>query len=440
MNSSPHILLHEPSLSLRAEKLAHVLTSIDNLLIIQDLDGVCMGLVKDPLTRVIDTNYVNATKLFDGHFYVLTNGEHIGKRGVNGIIERAFGDQNYVKEQSFYLPGLAAGGVQWQDRHGTVSHPGVSDEELAFLEEVPQRIKDRLRQFFEQHDSGLEVKKLDECIQASVLDNKASPTANLNTFYETFGERSDIYIALQKDMQGLMMELLQDAEKKGLNDSFFVHYAPNLGRDAQGDEILRPARGKDSGTTDFQFMIRGAIKEAGVLVILNRYYFQRTGTYPLGEGFNVRQAPRTHQELLNLVKTNFDPQAMPIIVGVGDTVTSLVEEEDGCLQIRRGGSDRNFLQLVQDIGEAFNKGNIIVYVDSSRGEVKNRKAVKVGSVDNGEVEAILAVLEGPGDARDVDEPLILNMIFANGHEQYTSVFQSAARGRQLLYEKQQEQG
>lgn len=99
-----------------------------------------------------------------------------------------------------------------------------------------------------------------------------------------------------------MQELLQEAKDKGLGNSFFVHYAPNLGRDLSGQEILRPAKLEDSGTTDFQFMVQGAIKEAGVLAILNRYYFQRTGSYPLGEEFNVRQAPKTLDELLKLVK------------------------------------------------------------------------------------------------------------------------------------------
>lgn len=433
MTVSPHILLHEQSLSLNNEKLAQVLTGIDNLLIIQDLDGVCMGLVKDPLTRVIEVEYVKATQFFNGHFYVLTNGEHIGQRGVKSIIERAFGDPADVKDKGLYLPGLAAGGVQWQDRYGNVSHPGVSEQELAFLAEVPQRTRTRLESFFEQYEGLLAASELEECIQASVLDNKVSPTANLNTFHEKLGERTDIYIALQREMKNLMDELLQEAEVKGLANSFFVHYAPNLGRDAQGQEIVWPAKEKDSGTTDFQFMIQGAIKEAGVLVILNSYYFQRTGKYPLGEGFNVRQAPKKHADLLNLVKANFDPAEMPVMVGVGDTVTSKVEEENGRTEIRRGGSDRNFLQLIQDIGREFDQGNIIVYVDSSQGEVKNRKPLKIGNVvvnNAGTPRQELVVLEGPGDARDLDDPLTLNVVFPEGHKQYAQCFQKAARSRQ----------
>ena len=436
MTAFPHILLDEPSLSLKLDKLAHVWANVENLLIIQDLDGVCMGLVKDPLTRTIDPAYIQAVRSFDGHFYVLTNGEHIGQRGVNSIVESALGDPALAQTQGLYLSGLAAGGVQWQDRYGSITHPGVSDAELQFLETVPQRIKDRLRQFFNSHPAALAPATLAACIEASALDNLASPTANLNTFHDHLQHRPDLYHALQQDMQTFMDGLLQDAAQQGLQDCFFVHYAPNLGRNDQGAEILWPAQGSESGTTDFQFMIQGAIKEAGVLAILNHYYYRRTGTYPLGQTFSARTAPRQHQELLQLVKNQFEPQHMPVMVGVGDTVTSRVETDNGQLKSRRGGSDRNFLQLIQDIGLAFNKGNIVVYIDSSQGEVKNRKPLKLGTADSnatppGEDSAELVVLEGPGDSRDVDDPLTLNVVFPGGHQQYVTFFQEAARARQV---------
>jgi glucosylglycerol 3-phosphatase len=427
MSASPQLLPHEHTLSLKTEVLADVLINVENILIIQDLDGVCMGLVKDPLTRVIDRNYVKATQAFEGHFYVLTNGEHIGERGVNGIIERAFGNPAEVKAKGLYLPGLAGGGVQWQDRQGNVSHPGVSEAELEFLAEVPPTIKRRLRRFFEQRSTAAEIENLADCIQASVLENKASPSANLNTFYEQLRDYPQIYIDLQKDIQNLMQELLQEAQIRGLSDSFFVHYAPNLGRDSNGQELLRPAQAQDSGTTDFQFMLQGAIKEAGVLGILNRYYFQRTGYYPLGEDFNVRQAPKTLEELLALVKANFDPKDMPLMIGVGDTVNSSVQDIQGRVTVRRGGSDRNFLQLIQTIGQELDTGNIIVYIDSSQGEVKNRQPVKIGQHETSGDEIV--VLEGPGDVRDVDEPLTLNFVFHKGHQQYSEFFQKVARER-----------
>jgi glucosylglycerol 3-phosphatase len=421
--TSPHSL-HQVSLSLNHDELSRVLRETENLLIIQDLDGVCMGLVKDPLTRVINPDYVQATKAFDRHFFVLTNGEHIGKRGVNRIVERAFGDRRTVAENKWYLPGLAAGGVQWQDRSGQVSHPGVSEAELNFLKAVPDRLRAAFRNFFSKHEGHLDRETLNRCIESSVLDNVASPTANLNTFYETLHDgHIGTYRNLQLNIQALMTELLQDAARKGLKNSFFVHYAPNLGRNASGNEVLLPASNADSGTTDFQFMLRGAIKEAGVLAILNRYYYHQTGSYPLGEGFSVRQAPKSHAELLELVQNNFDPAQMPLMVGVGDTVTSYVDDQDGELEIRRGGSDRNFLQLIQEIGRAFNSGNIVLYVDSSGGEVKNRKPLKLSDGDT------MTVLEGPGDPRDTDDPLVLNVVFPGGYQQYERFFVAIARQR-----------
>ncbi len=431
--TKPHILLNEPPLSLKHEKLARILTGVENILIIQDLDGVCMGLVKDPLTRVMDLDYVRATQVFDSHFYVLTNGEHIGKRGVNSIIDRAVGDPNVARGQALYLPGLAAGGVQWQDRHGQVTHPGVSETELQFLAAVPQRIEARLQQFV-ANQAALSDRStiLAPVIQASVLDNVASPTANLNSFYDALRETPNIYAQLQQEMHQLMKQLLADAAQQGLGDSFFVHYAPNLGRDEQGNEILRPATDNDSGTTDFQFMLRGAIKEAGVLAILNYYYFCRTGKYPLGADFSARQAPRDADALLKLVTDHFHPVLMPVMIGVGDTVNSSVESlDEGQLHVRRGGSDRNFLQLIQDIGRSLNKGNIVVYVDSSGGEVKNRKPVKLSPIDP-QPESTFTVTEGPCDPQDSADPLTLNVVFPDGYTEYTTFFKTVADLRLAL--------
>ena len=425
MTSGISLPLHQQTYSLQHDRFTHLLATTQNLLIIQDLDGVCMGLVKDPLHRQIDTAYVQATQAFDGNFFVLTNGEHIGTRGVNGIIERAFGDASQVRTSGDYLPGLAAGGVQWQGRHGNISHPGVSEAELAFLQKVPHRIRTALQAFAEAHTLAFDSVTLEHCIQASALDNVASPTANLNTFYEVLEGNHETYIALQTSMQTLMDTLLSEAAEQGLGDSFFVHYAPNQGRDAQGKEIIWFSQGNESGTTDFQFMLRGGIKEAGVLALLNRYYASQTGSYPLGADFSVRQAPHVHEELLDLVKAHFDPALMPLMVGVGDTVTSKVVTIDGKPMAKRGGSDRNFLHLIQDIGRAFSTGNVVVYVDSSGGELKNRKALQLATVDGHE-----HVIEGPGDPLDDVDPLVLNVAFPQGHQQYCAAFQHAAKQRQ----------
>ena len=413
--------LHKTTFSLDHKALINLLVNKENILVVQDLDGVCMGLVKDPLTRKIDINYLKATQNFDGHFFVLTNGEHIGKRGVRGIVERAFEDIDLVKQQGYYLPGLAGGGVQWQDRYGNVSHPGVSDAEMAFLEAVPAKIEKSLREFFQQHDCGFDSQELDKYIQATVLDNKVSPTVNLNVFHDVLTD-SSVYAKLQQSMEKLTQDLLQEAQEKGLDNSFFVHFAPNLGRDEAGKEIIQPATENDSGTTDLQFMLRGAIKEAGVPYILNHYYYLQTGNYPLGKDFNSRQAPQNKAELLTLIRDNFDPEKMPTVIGVGDTVTSKAEETDNGLIFRRGGSDRGFLELIQGMEQDFNKENLILYIDSSAGEVRNRKPLKLNE-DN------TKVIEGMGDARDKNDPLTINVAFPGGYQQYTQVFIEAAKRR-----------
>ena len=424
MTSATGLPLHQQTYSLEHDRFIDLLANTANLLIIQDLDGVCMGLVKDPLERQIDPDYVTATQAFDSHFYVLTNGEHIGQRGVNGIIERAFGNPATVCADGYYLPGLAAGGVQWQTRQGEIQHPGVSEAELAFLKTVPDRIRQALQHFAEAQALSLEADDLERCIQSSALTNVASPTANLNTFHAAIGGDHGIYVALQQAMQSLMATLLSEAAEQGLADSFFVHYAPNHGRDEQGKEVIWLSTGDESGTTDFQFMLRGAIKEAGVLALLNRYYADQTGTYPLGDDFSVRTAPHDHQALIELVKDRFDPAAMPLIVGVGDTVTSKVMTVAGERVAKRGGSDRNFLHLVQDIGRSFNIGNLVTYIDSSDGELKNRKALKLR-----QDEGRLTVVEGPGDPEDTTDPLDLNVVFPKGYQQYCAAFIAAAQQR-----------
>ena len=45
--------------------------------------------------------------------------------------------------------------------------------------------------------------------------------------------------------------------------------------------------------TDIQFMLSGAVKEAGLLVQINKYIKERYGNSPFGENFNVRNAPKS---------------------------------------------------------------------------------------------------------------------------------------------------
>ncbi len=67
--------------ALSLDALCDEMRAKTNLLIVQDLDGVCMPLVKDPLTRSLRADYVQAVAAMQNQFSVLTNGEHEGRRG-----------------------------------------------------------------------------------------------------------------------------------------------------------------------------------------------------------------------------------------------------------------------------------------------------------------------------------------------------------------------
>ncbi|MCB1896603.1 MAG: glucosylglycerol 3-phosphatase [Zoogloeaceae bacterium] len=405
-------MLSEHSLSENHARLAACLAAGVPPLIIQDLDGVCMGLVADPLRRTVDPAYVSACRRLRGHFFVLTNGEHVGSRGMKGIVERSLGGKR--EAAGCYLPGLAAGGVQWQDADGVVSHPGVSAEELRFLADVPARARRFLTEFLGQPVHRLASSQVAALAHAAVLDNRVSPTVNINVVFEALAGREARYRDLQRALQAFMTELLDEAAGQGLRDAFFVHLAPNHGR--VGDvERLAPASDGLAGTTDFQFMLSGAIKEAGVLDLLNRHYARHTGRHPLGADFNVRTAPRVHDALLDLAEAAFERRHMPPIVGVGDTVTSSIDA-DG--RRARGGSDRGFLHLVQELGRRFGTDNAVLLVDSGGGEV--RRPVLARDPGAGRLLA-----EGITDA---DDPLRLNFVFPGGHRQYVD-FLIALAGR-----------
>lgn len=394
------------------------LAATPRLLIVQDLDGVCMALARDPLTRTLERRYIEAVRALDGQFQVLTNGEHIGRRGVNGIVERTVGDADTARAQGFYLPGLGAGGVQLQDRFGTVTHPGVSTGELAFLAAVPWQASDALSSLLASPPFDLPAHEMPALVEAVVLDNPASPTLNLNCLHHRFAGRVDLYAQLQHEATRFMAGQLEQAMAQGLGTSFFVHYAPNLGRGADGQERMKPADAEHAGTTDFQLMLRGAIKEVGVLVLLNHYYARHTGRHPLGEGFNARAAPHDLEALLDLAQGRFDPALMPRIVGIGDTVTSVA---DASGRRQRGGSDRGFLTLVQQIGERFGRDNLVCYVDSSGGEVRRAgiDATLLAQAQSRDDPRLWRALHGISDA---DDPLRLNLIFPGGHGQYLDFF------------------
>ena len=153
-------------------------------------------------------------------------------------------------------------------------------------------------------------------------------------------------------------------------------------------------------------MLRGAIKEVGLIVLINRHIAQKTGTAPLGDTFNVRTAPHDHQALLDLCHQHIQRDAIPMLVGVGDTVTSTpCPSGDGWL---RGGSDRGFLTLLQQLGASYDRPSRVVLVDSSHGEVDrpNLSDSKLTGIS------------------DPDDPLHFDCLVKGGPEDYVEWFKT----------------
>jgi len=66
----------------------------------------------------------------------------------------------------------------------------------------------------------------------------------------------------------------------------------------------------------------------------------------------------------------------------------------------------------------------VTYVDSSGGELKNRRPLTVEQQGHRPV-----VVAGPGDPADQHDPLTLNVVFPGGYQQYCTAFKAAAARR-----------
>ena len=108
---------------------------------------------------------------------------------------------------------------------------------------------------------------------------------------------------------------------------------------------------------------------------------------------------------------------MPLIIGIGDTITS---QKNSKKLYSRGGSDRSFLELIQSLGKEYNNKNLIIFVDSSSGEVFRPSTKKTG-------------LEGITDKEDY---LKLDFIFQNGPKEYIQWSIEIANQRNLIKNKE----
>ncbi len=389
------------------EEVIDTIIHEQNTLIVQDLDGVCIPLVQDPLKREINKEYVKDVSRLREKFAVLTCGEHDGRRGVNRLVEKALNSKTTAKENGLYLPGLAACGVEYQDRFSNLSHPGLQDDEINFLAEAPKVMRSMLTNELKEFLPNLSNEIRNKLIDVAVCDTRFTPTLNFNEIFSYFKNDFQKVKDLQLIMEKIMNNLLEASKNFGLDNSFYLHLMPNLGI-RKGREIMKYSTQNEFGTTDIQFIIKGAIKEAGLLLLLNKYIANKTGVYPFGENFNVRNAPKTHNKLIELCRDKIPSDQMPLLVGVGDTVTSVKDDKDNSWL--RGGSDRGFLTLIQRLGESYKKDNQVVFVNSCNDEVLRPK---INGTD----------MKGVSDHND---DLKFNMIINDGPKEYIEWFKQLA--------------
>ena len=385
------------------EEVMRTILNEENILIVQDLDGVCIPLVQDPLKREISKDYVNNVSKLREKFSVLTCGEHEGRRGVNRLVEKALDSKTKAKINGLYLPGLASCGVEFQDRFSNLSYPGLKDNEIIFLKKVPELMKSMLTKELKIFLPNLSDELLIKLIDVAICDTRFTPTLNFNEIFNYAKHDFKKVQGLQLIMLEIMNNLLEESKNFGLENSFYLHMMPNLGSQ-QGREIMKYATQNEFGTTDIQFIINGAIKEAGLLLLLNKYISTKTGVYPFGEEFNVRNAPKSLPELISLCREKIPNDQMPLLIGVGDTVTS--EKDNNSNSWLRGGSDRGFLTLIQRLGELYNKENQVIFVNSSNDQVS--RPIVNGSDMTG--------------ISDPNDDLKFNMIINDGPEEYIEWF------------------
>ncbi len=385
------------------------LISSKNILFIQDIDGVCIPLVKDPMTRELESKYIYAVKEFAEEFFVLTCGEHEGPRGVNRIIERSLRSTTEPKNKELYLRGLAACGVEYQDNNGEISFEGVSEKELNFLSKVPSLIRPKFNFIVKNIFPELSQEDINFHAVKSICETRFSPTINFNSLFDLVHEDSDKRKLIQISFEKMMNEIILKAESEGLNNSFFLHISPNLGN-KNGRETIKLSSQDDIGSTDIQLLIKGAVKDSGVLFLLNKFIADKTGKAPFGRNFNFRNSPNSVTEKIDLCKRTIQKEDMPLIVGVGDTVTS---KKNNDKIYSRGGSDRSFLELIQILGNEYGIKNKIIFVDSSSGEVERPSTKKTGLIG----------------ISDVHDNLKFDIVFKNGPKEYISWFIELASKR-----------
>tara|TARA_Y100001933_G_scaffold265185_1_gene336606 strand:- start:2314 stop:3537 length:1224 start_codon:yes stop_codon:yes gene_type:complete len=381
-----------------------------NILFVQDIDGVCIPLVKDPMQRELEKRFIYSAKKLNKEFFVLTCGEHEGKRGVNRIIERSLKSRLIPKEKGLYLRGLGACGVEYQNNFGEVKFDGITEEELNFLSKVPKIMEPKFKKIVNDLFPEMDNDEIEKHIRKSICDTKFSPTINFNSLFELVGGDLLKRKRIQIKFQNMMNEIISEANSSGLNNTFFLHISPNLGT-KDGIEIIKKATINDIGSTDIQLILKGALKDSGVLYLLNQFIGDLTGEKPFGSDFNIRNSPISLKDKISFCRKFIEPKDMPLIIGVGDTITSNKINKNNYYS--RGGSDRSFLELIQALGVEYGIKNNIIFVDSSSGEVNRPSTQKNGFLG----------------ITDEEDFLKFDIVFHNGPKEYINWFSKIADKR-----------
>ena len=101
-------------------------------------------------------------------------------KNLSYLLLRRLRDDLDPSKEGLYLPGLAAGGVQFQDKYGKISHPGTTNQEIKYLAEIPKIMCKLLEKKLPLYFPSFDKDRILDISYHAVLDTELSPTINLN--------------------------------------------------------------------------------------------------------------------------------------------------------------------------------------------------------------------------------------------------------------------
>ena len=113
---------------------------------------------------------------------------------------------------------------------------------------------------------NLNQEEINSHASKSICKTRFSPTINFNSLFDLVKDDSEKRKIIQKSFEDMMNEIIYKAKSQGLKNSFFLHISPNLGS-KDGNEIIKLSSKNDIGSTDIQLLLKGAVKDSGVLFI-----------------------------------------------------------------------------------------------------------------------------------------------------------------------------